>query len=82
METNTSSSNHTESFWIKTDFLNLHDYVSLKIVRLYYLVFYLTMALFLVTLILLLFPFDADYDYKTTYLLNKIDVWNRNDDVK
>lgn len=83
MENNSNTPSHNiESFWIKTDFLNLHDYVSLKIVKLYYLVFYLTLALFLITLILLLFPFDADYDYKTTYQLNKIDIWNRNEDVR
>lgn len=67
----------TESFWIKTDFLNLNEYVSLKIVKTYYIIFYITLALFLITFILLLFPFDASYEYKTTYLLNKIDNWNK-----
>lgn len=69
----------SESFWIKTDFLNLHDYVSIKIVQAYYIIFYSTLALFLATLILLLFPFDAAYEYKTTFLLNKIDQWNKNE---
>lgn len=72
----------TESFWIKTDFLNLNEYVSLKIVKTYYIVFYITLALFLITFILLLFPFDASYEYKTTYLLNKIDKWNREDELR
>ena len=32
-------------------------------------------------MILLLFPFDSGYEYKTTYLMNKIDNWNKNNDL-
>ena len=32
-------------------------------------------------MILLLFPFDSGYDYRTTYLMNKIDIWNKNEEV-
>lgn len=71
-----------ESFWLKTDFLKLNDFVSYKILKTYYIVFYTTLTLFLITMILLLFPFDSGYDFRTTYLMNKIDKWNKNVDLK
>ena len=73
--------NKNQSFWIKTDFLRLNDFVSYKIVKTYYIIFYITLFLFLVTMVLLLFPFDSGYDYRTTYLMNKIDTWNKNESV-
>ena len=71
-----------ESFWLKTDFLKLNDFVSYKILKTYYIVFYVTLTLFLITMILLLFPFDSGYDFRTTYLMNNIDKWNKNEDLK
>ena len=61
--------------------MKLNDFVSYKIVKTYYIIFYITLFLFLVTMILLLFPFDSGYDYRTTYLMNKIDLWNKNEEV-
>ena len=54
-----------ESFWLKTDFLKLNDFVSYKILKTYYIVFYVSLTLFLITMILLLFPFDSGYDFRT-----------------
>lgn len=61
--------------------MKLNDFVSYKIVKTYYIIFYITLALFLITMILLLFPFDSGYEYKTTFLMNKIDNWNKDNDL-
>ena len=64
-------------FWLKNDFLNLQIFVSERILKIYYSVFYATVVLFILIMMALLFPIDWSDNSKINILMYKIDQWQK-----
>ena len=80
--TNLTEMDQKKSFWVRIDFLKLKQFVSFGIIKAYYSIFLLTIAFFMITLVLLLFPVDFTYNNKTNQLMTHIEDWIRDEKVR
>lgn len=64
-----------QDFWLKNDFLNLHLFVRQDILKVYYLIFYITVVIFILIVMAVLFPIDWTDNSKINVLMYKIDQW-------
>lgn len=63
------------SFWLKTDFLNLREFVALPILKIYYILFFLCVFILLISLIVLVLPADLGYSGEVKQFINSVKNW-------
>ena len=62
-------------FWVRNDFLNLSEFVRDRILKVYYITLYVTVALFIAIIIAFLFPVDWSDNSSINVLMYKVDQW-------